>query len=433
VIQADGPVTVLAVKVREGDEVRRGQELMTVASDEIGNQLLAVVTAAAELEDSRNQRRLVVPLQEQQLLEQILALDEKVASLNRVHAQLSERLAIEKETFRLARERHALELEKQDEIDRRTVVDLENADAAVTYRQRDLESLVRLRQRQAVSDVEVLASRRALEDAVATRDKNRSLWRENVNSRARLRNEVQSTEQQHRKALRELEEQIEKNEADAREARSGIVRLRDDIRLKRLEADKKEQLAAAHYTKAYERAQLALRGLDPERLEQVLAGGSLAAPLSVTAPVDGRVGPIAVRRNGEVVPRGQTLATLLPDGVELVAEVRIANRDVGLIQEGQEVKFKFDAFPFAEYGAIPGRLTNLVLEAETGAGGETYFRAGASLGQQYFRKNGVPIPLRSGMTATAEIQTERKTILELLLELLLRPFLEVGQPSAARP
>jgi HlyD family secretion protein len=428
-IQAEGPVTVVAVKVREGDAVRKGQELMTVSSDEVGNQLLALTTAAAELEDSRKERRLVVPLQEQQLLEQVLALDEKIASLNRVHDQLKERLAIEKESFRLAQEHSALELEKQGEIDRRAAVDLANAESAVVFRQRDLESLEKLRLRQAVSAVEVLASRRALEDATATRDKVRSQERENANTRARLRNEVQSTEQQHLKALRELSEQIEKNEADVREARSSIVRLRDDIRLKRLEADKKEQLASARYTQAYQRAELALRGVDPARLEQVLAGESLAAPLSVTAPVEGRVGPVAVRRAGEVVPRGQALLTLLPEGVELMAELRIANRDVGLVREGQEVKLKFDAFPFAEYGAIAGRLTNVVLEAETGSGGETYFRATASLGQQYFRKNGEAIPLRSGMTATAEIRTEQKTILELLL----RPFLEVGQPSVAKP
>ncbi len=97
------------------------------------------------------------------------------------------------------------------------------------------------------------------------------------------------------------------------------------------------------------------------------------------------------------------------------------------MKPGLPVKLKFDAFPFAEHGAIFGELTKIVPEAEGQEGPASYYRAYCSLKQGYFRVDGKEVPLLAGMTATAEIVTERKT----LLQLLLKPFLELQKTQEA--
>ena len=100
------------------------------------------------------------------------------------------------------------------------------------------------------------------------------------------------------------------------------------------------------------------------------------------------------------------------------------------MKEDLDVKFKFDAFPFAEYGVITGKLTKIAPAAEeTAAMQPSFYRAYASMDQDYFRVKGERVALLSGMTATAEIVTESKTVLSLLMQ----PFQELGQGRQADP
>ena len=69
------------------------------------------------------------------------------------------------------------------------------------------------------------------------------------------------------------------------------------------------------------------------------------------------------------------------------------------------------------------------LANEAEAAQPSSYRAYASLDQDYFRVRGEEAPLLAGMSATAEITTETKSLLSLLLE----PFQELGKPSSAQP
>ena len=87
------------------------------------------------------------------------------------------------------------------------------------------------------------------------------------------------------------------------------------------------------------------------------------------------------------------------------------------------LKLKLDAFPYAEFGSLKGELINIPPEAEgLDRPAESFYRATARLETQAVRKNGSGVPLLAGMTASAEIVTERKTLLQLALTPLLEPF-----------
>ena len=195
---------------------------------------------------------------------------------------------------------------------------------------------------------------------------------------------------------------------DGAEARARLTKLREEI------ATNREQL----------RRLLAAEGpvaatLDQQnriaRLESEAAAAEInLRQTTVRAPSDGVLTELSVRGPGNVVQAGQQVAALAPAGARLVFEAQVLNKDMARITTGLPVKLKFDAFPFQEYGVIEGRILTVAPDA-AGEHGAAY-KVTILAGQTTSLANGKTLALRSGMTATAEIITERKTILQLILE-----------------
>ncbi|NOT62086.1 MAG: HlyD family efflux transporter periplasmic adaptor subunit [Acidobacteria bacterium] len=194
---------------------------------------------------------------------------------------------------------------------------------------------------------------------------------------------------------------------DAAELRARLTKLREEL------ATSREQL----------RRLLASEGPVAATLEQQnriarLESEAAAAEISlrqttVRAPYDGVLTELAVRGPGNVVQAGQQVAALAPAGAQLVIEAQVLNKDMARIAVGLPVKLKFDAFPFQEYGVVNGHILTVAPDAAGESGRGASYKVTIQPGQA---SSGKTLALRSGMTATAEIITERKTILHLLLE-----------------
>lgn len=131
------------------------------------------------------------------------------------------------------------------------------------------------------------------------------------------------------------------------------------------------------------------------------------------APVDGILTSLKVRNAGEFVSPGQLLATLAPKNAGLGAEITIANKNIGLIQEGMAVKFKLNAFPYQDYGVLTGRIVQIPQDIDEKQGD---YQVLATLDRSTLRTARGEVPLRYGMIATAEVLTERRRLWAVLLE-----------------
>jgi len=141
------------------------------------------------------------------------------------------------------------------------------------------------------------------------------------------------------------------------------------------------------------------------------------------------VAAVLVNTPGELAARGETVVELIPAGVALELEIQIPHRDVGKVRVGQEVRYKFDAFPFGRHGVLRGtieRVSPAARPAEV-AGEQSYYRAYGDLDQDYFRVEGGRVPLLPGMTALAEIKTEERRVLAVMFE----PLRELTSPASA--
>jgi membrane fusion protein len=142
--------------------------------------------------------------------------------------------------------------------------------------------------------------------------------------------------------------------------------------------------------------------------------------LTLTAPVAGEIGDIG----GEVGQRARpetSLVTIVPRGSRLEVWLYAPSRSIGFVTPGQEVRLLFDAFPYQKYGAGSGTVTALsqvpidpgVIDSALGIE-EPVFRIRVRIDEAPARVTDAQGRLRPGMTLTANLIRERRSLWEVI-------------------
>lgn len=147
--------------------------------------------------------------------------------------------------------------------------------------------------------------------------------------------------------------------------------------------------------------------------------------LTLTAPIDGEVGDVPVEVGQRARPDA-SLVTIVPAGSRLEVWVYAPSRAIGFVRPGQEVRLLFDAFPYQTYGAGRGRVTEVsrvptepsAIDAQLGIE-EPVFRIRVAIDQLAPRAEAGQRQLRPGMTLSANLVLERRS----LWQVLFNPFL----------
>jgi multidrug efflux pump subunit AcrA (membrane-fusion protein) len=100
---------------------------------------------------------------------------------------------------------------------------------------------------------------------------------------------------------------------------------------------------------------------------------------------------------------------------KLEAEVKVLNKDIGRMEVGLPARLKIDAYPFQQYGAVPAKVAAIAAKA-AGEDAHSYYQVTLAPATSVIPARGRQIALRDGLTLTAEIVTDRKTLLSMLLE-----------------
>ena len=108
-------------------------------------------------------------------------------------------------------------------------------------------------------------------------------------------------------------------------------------------------------------------------------------------------------------------------------DTSVLNRDAGFVHEGQTVRVKLDAFPFTRYGVVDGRLVFLSHDAVQDEHLGLVFPARVELARPSIIVRGQSRALTAGLSATAEIRTGKRRIIEFLLSPLARRVEEAGR------
>ena len=141
---------------------------------------------------------------------------------------------------------------------------------------------------------------------------------------------------------------------------------------------------------------------------------------AIRAPLNGSVQELEILNVPAMVQSGEVLMRIVPADDELLAEIRIDNRDIGFIRRGQHVVVKIASFPFTRYGSIAGTVVALSRDAVTDDTGALVYLARVRLDETRIVADEEVIPLTAGMTLTAEFRLGDRRLLEYLLSPFMR-------------
>lgn len=146
----------------------------------------------------------------------------------------------------------------------------------------------------------------------------------------------------------------------------------------------------------------------------------------VRSPVRGHVNLVTVNTLGGVLRPGDKLMEITPLDGEVLVEVKIDPVDIGELEIGLPVSVKFDAFDYTMFGAIPGELSYLSSNTIRERGGDgrqySYYRGRVRLDDVPQDSRLRVDMLQPGMTASVDIKTSRRTVMEYIAKPVLRAF-----------
>jgi len=212
-------------------------------------------------------------------------------------------------------------------------------------------------------------------------------------------------------------DEVSAQESRLASARGALARVERDIETSEAE----RQLIEARLAGVIESRQRASGELNRLTLQS-----EMGAEQVIRAPQDGRLS-FASLAEGQSVAVGQPLFTLAPANDALVVKLLVAPAAVASVRPGVDIKLIFRAYPQERFGLFAARvesvneIPSLPGEVAQAAGtSEPMFVAIATLPGAIRSPSGEVLPLKPGMLADALVPIERRTVLEWLLEPILR-------------
>lgn len=159
---------------------------------------------------------------------------------------------------------------------------------------------------------------------------------------------------------------------------------------------------------------------------------------TVRSPVKGIVKNVQVTTVGGVIQAGQPILEIVPTEDEMLVEAYVKPSEVAFLKVGQQAVVKLTSYDFNKYGGLDGVLEHLSPdtlrdEKQRRPGNpveleEGLYRILVRIKDTRSVRHGRTINPTPGMTATVEIRTGQKTVLEYLF----RPLQNVSQALRER-
>lgn len=214
---------------------------------------------------------------------------------------------------------------------------------------------------------------------------------------------------------------ISRRDMETRQA-TLLSRQQQLAQLEQLGASKAAAIAEARraMTEASATAQAQVAGAQSQRavLAQQLAQAELARGYAITSPVDGVVTAL-IAHLGQPVNSQQQLMIVVPEHAKPRIELYVPTAAAGFLSPGQEVRLAIDAFPYQRFGTVSAQVSNVsgtTIVRQESKGPIPVYLVTATLDQPWIKAFSRRQLLSPGMTLTARIVTEKRSLLEWLFE-----------------
>ncbi|GJD20611.1 secretion protein HlyD family protein [Rivularia sp. IAM M-261] len=396
--------TVKAVKVKEGENVLAGQVLLELDSEILRTQieeteakLSGLQNQRAQLHILKNQIQLTINVTQQQNKSQE---SEKLSQIN----QAKQNLDAKQSTYNLQK------LEKQalvNQVEQQIMVTLNDQEASknrLSIDSKQVERFNNLVKDGAVSAMQIDQLKKEAQESKRIYQKSLSDFKQAQlrlgEEKSRYQTTVRQLESDIKQAFLRLQEVQDSYSSLQKNGKLAV--LKNEQQLKDLQA----QITANQSAIAQTASQMTSLKL---QLQQRI----------VRSPVNGIIFELPFSKPGTVVQPGQRVAQIAPKNVAYILKASMPSQDSGFLKVGMPVKIKFDAYPFQDYGIVPGKVARIspdskVIQAPGGTI-ETYDLE-IALEQQYVQNGNKRIPLTAGQTATAEVIIRQRRVIDFVLD-----------------
>jgi hemolysin D len=396
--------SIKAVNVKAGDTVKAGQVLLVLESDLLRTELQqaevklqGLKDRLAQLDMLKNQFQISTSLLEQQNKSQEL---EKIAQISQAEQNLDAKLA----SYNLQKlEKQALVSQAQQQV-YATRIDSQAAQSRLTIDSRQVDRFSQLVEDGAVSLTQI----------------------------EQLKKEQQESKRVYRKAISDIKQAQLRLMEEGNRYQASIKMLESEIqqarlRLKEAESSYRTTVQAGKVSVAKNQEQLkdlqsqitTVQSEIGQTRSQIAAIQLQMQQRVVRSPIDGIIFELPFTKPGQVVQPGQRVAQIAPKNATFVLKADMPSQESGFLKEEMPVKIKFDAYPFQDYGIVPGKVTWISPDSkvsETPQGNVGTYELEITLAQQYVQSGNKRIPLTAGQTANAEVIIRQRRIIDFVLD-----------------
>jgi hemolysin D len=132
----------------------------------------------------------------------------------------------------------------------------------------------------------------------------------------------------------------------------------------------------------------------------------------LVSSVNGTVHGLAMYTIGGIVKPAQDVVSIVPEGMPLIVEAMVLNKDIGFVRVGQETEVKLDAFPFQKYRTIRGKVLHISPDAVEDEKLGPVYRMKSSLEKTTVFVEGREVPVAPGMSGSVEVKTGKRRVIE---------------------
>ena len=144
---------------------------------------------------------------------------------------------------------------------------------------------------------------------------------------------------------------------------------------------------------------------------------------TISAPLRGTVKNIRMNTIGGVVQPAEDIMEIVPLEDRLLVEAKIRPHDVAFLRPGLPATVKISAYDYSIYGGLDGEVELIsadTLREERKSEDENYYRVLVRTKNSTLSNNGKELPIIPGMTASIEIRTGEKSVLDYILKPVLK-------------
>jgi len=140
----------------------------------------------------------------------------------------------------------------------------------------------------------------------------------------------------------------------------------------------------------------------------------------VRSPVKGTIKLLKINTVGGIIQPGMDLIEIVPVEDNLLVEARIRPADIAFLRPGQEAMIKLTAYDFSIYGGLPAKLERISADTITDEKDESFYLIYLRTDKNFIDSSKGQLNIIPGMTATVDILTGKKSVLDYLLKPILK-------------